>query len=64
MCVYLITVVHQDEEEVKTAHNGGCQLDVLLQALAAVIASAHRVSSSQDGGASIQSRLDEREGKS
>lgn len=40
---HLIAVVHQDEEEVKAAHDGGGQVNVLLQALAAVVAAADGV---------------------
>ncbi|KAF3858565.1 hypothetical protein F7725_011766 [Dissostichus mawsoni] len=47
-----IELVHQDEEEVEAAHDGGGHVDVLLQTLAAVVAPAHRVGCSQDGGAS------------
>lgn len=61
---YLITVVHQDEEEVEAAHDGGGQLDVLLQALAAVVAPADRVGGSQDGRASVQRGLEQTEAKS
>lgn len=61
---YLIAVVHQDEEEVKSAHDGGCQVDVLLQTLAAVVAPTDWVGGSQDGGASIQGCLAGMEAKS
>lgn len=61
---YLITLVHQDEEEVEAAHDGGGQVDVLLQTLAAVVAPTDRVGGSQDGGASIQGGLEETEAKS
>lgn len=57
VCMYLIALVHQDEEEIKAAHNGSGQVDVLLQTLAAVVASVDRVSSSQDGCASVQGSL-------
>lgn len=55
--MHLIAVVHQDEEEVETAHDGSRQVDILLQALAAVVAAAYRVGSGQDGGAGIQCGL-------
>lgn len=58
---YLITIIHQDEEEVKTAHDGGGQVDVLLQTLATVITSTNRVGGSQDGCASVQCGLKETE---
>lgn len=58
---YLVTVVHQDEEEVKAAHDGGAEVDVLFQTLAAVVAPAHRVGGSQDGCASVQGGLEEKE---
>lgn len=53
----LIAVVHQDEEEVEAAHDGGGQVDVLLQALAAVVAPSDWVGGSQDGCASVQGGL-------
>lgn len=56
---YLIAIVHQDEEKVKAAHDGGGQVDVLLQTLAAVVAPADRVRGGQDGCASIQGGLEE-----
>lgn len=55
--VHLIAVVHQDEEEVEAAHDGSRQVDILLQALAAVIAATHRVGGGQDGGAGIKCSL-------
>lgn len=58
---YLIAVVHQDEEEVKAAHDGGGQVDILLQTLAAVVAPTDRVGGSQDGRASVQGGLEETE---
>lgn len=58
---HLIAIVHQDEEEVKAAHDGSGQIDVLFQTLATVIASANRVGSSQDGRASVQGCLKKRE---
>ena len=61
---YLITVVHQDEEEVEAAHDGGGQVDVLLQTLAAVVAPTDGVGGGQDGGASVQGGLEETEVKS
>lgn len=60
----LIAVVHQDEEEVEAAHDGGGQVDVLLQTFPAVVAPSDRVGCSQDGGASIQGGLEETEAKS
>lgn len=54
---HLVAVVHQDEEEVEAAHDGGGQVDVLLQALAAVVAAADGVGRCQDGRASVQGRL-------
>lgn len=57
--MYLIAVVHQDEEEVEAAHDGGGHVDVLLQTLAAVVASTDRVGGSQDGRASVQGGLEE-----
>lgn len=62
--MYLIAVVHQDEEEVEAAHDGGGQVDVLLQALAAVVAPTDRVGGSQDGRAGVQGGLEETETKS
>lgn len=59
MCVYLITVVHQDEEEVKAAHDGGGQVDVLFETLAAVVAPSDRIGSGEDGCASVQGGLEE-----
>lgn len=61
---YLIAVVHQDEEEVEAAHDGGGQVDVLLQTLAAVVASADRVGGSQDGRTGVQGGLEQTEAKS
>lgn len=55
--MHLIAVIHQDEEEVETAHDGSRQVDILLQALAAVVAAAHRVGGGQDGGAGVQCGL-------
>lgn len=60
---YLIAVVHQDEEEVKSTHDGSSEVHVLLQALAAIVASANRVCSGENGGASVQSGLRETPGK-
>lgn len=60
---YLVAVVHQDEEEVKSTHDGSSEVDVLLQALAAIVASANRVCSGQNGGASVESGLQETQGK-
>lgn len=54
---YLIAVVHQDEEEVEATHDGGRQVDVLLQTLAAVVAPSHRVGGGEDGGAGVQRGL-------
>lgn len=62
--LYLIALVHQDEEEVKAAHDGGAQVDVLLQTLAAVVASTDGVGSSQDGRARVQGSLSEEEEQS
>lgn len=61
--VHLIAVVHQDEEEVKATHDGSGQVDVLLQALAAIVAPADRVGSGEDGCASVQGGLQETEAK-
>lgn len=61
---YLIAVVHQDEEEVKSAHDGSSEVHVLLQALAAIVASTNRVCSGENGGASVQSGLQETRGES
>lgn len=54
---HLIAVVHQDEEEVKAAHDGSRQVHVLLQTLAAIVAAAHRVGGGQDGGAGVKCGL-------
>lgn len=54
---YLVTVVHQNEEEVKTTHDRSAQVHVLFQAFAPVIASTDWVGSSQDGRAGVQSGL-------
>lgn len=62
--VHLIAVVHQDEEEVKATHDGSGQVDVLLQALAAIVAPADRVGRGEDGCASVQGGLQETEAKS
>lgn len=51
--MHLVAFVHQDEEEVEAAHDGGRQVDVLLQALAAVVAPADGVGGGQDGGAGV-----------
>lgn len=61
--MHLIAVVHQDEEEVKATHDGSGQVDVLLQALAAIVAPADRVGSGEDGCASVQGGLQETEAK-
>lgn len=63
--VHLVAVVHQDEEEVKATHDGGGQVDVLLQTLAAIVAPADGVGGGEDGCASIQGGLGggEREAK-
>lgn len=61
MLPYLIAVVHQDEEEIEAAHDGCRQVDVLLQALAAVVAPVDGVGCSQDGRASIQCGLEREE---
>lgn len=55
--MHLIAVVHQDEEEVEAAHDGSRQVDILLQTLAAIIATAHRVGGGQDGGAGVKCGL-------
>lgn len=60
---HLIAVVHQDEEEVESTHDGSSEVHVLLQALAAVVASTNRVCSGENGGASVQSGLQETRGK-
>lgn len=60
---YLIAVVHQDEEEVKSTHDGSSEVHVLLQALAAIVASTNRVRGGENGGASVQSGLQETQGK-
>lgn len=61
---YLVAVVHQDEEEVKSTHDGSSEVHVLLQALAAIVASTNWVCGSENGGASVQSGLQETRGKS
>lgn len=61
--MYLIAVVHQDEEEVKSTHDGSREVHVLLQALAAVVASTNRVRSGENGSASIQGGLQETQAK-
>lgn len=62
--MHLIAVVYQDEEEVKATHDGSSQVDVLLQALAAIVAPADRVGGGEDGCASVQGGLQETELKS
>lgn len=60
---YLVAVVHQDEEEVKSTHDGSREVHVLLQALAAVVASTNRVCSGENGSASVQGGLHETQAK-
>ena len=43
----LVAIVHQDEEQVKSAHDGGRHVDVLLEALTPVIATSIGIGSSQ-----------------
>ena len=43
----LVTVVHQDEEQVEPAHDRSSHVDVLLQTLASVVASSIRVGRGQ-----------------
>lgn len=62
--MHLVAFVHQDEEEVEAAHDGGRQVDVLLQALAAVVAPADGVGGGQDGGAGVQGGLRREEDES
>lgn len=47
-CPYLITLIHQDKEEVKAGHDGRRHVDVLLQGLCAVVSAVDRVGGSQD----------------
>lgn len=60
---YLVAVVHQDEKEVKSTHDGSCEVHVLLQTLAAIVASTDGVCSGENGGASVQGGLQETKGK-
>lgn len=60
---YLVAVVHQDEEEVKSTHDGRREVHVLLQALAAIVASPDGVCGSQNGSASVQGGLRETQAK-
>lgn len=60
---HLVAVVHQDEEEVKATHDGSSEVHVLLQALAAIVASTNGVCSGENGGASVQGGLQETQGK-
>ena len=46
----LVAVVHQDEEQVKSAHDGGRHVDVELEALAPVVPPTNRVGCCQDAG--------------
>ena len=40
---HLVALVHEDEEEIKSRHDGGRHLDVLLERLGAVIAPSYGV---------------------
>lgn len=61
--MYLVAVVHQDEEEIEATHDGSGQVDVLLQTLAAIVAPTDGVGSGEDGRASVQGGLGEKEAK-
>lgn len=61
--MYLVAVVHQDEEEVEATHDGSGQVDILLQTLAAIVAPTDGVGSGEDGRASIQGGLGGEGGK-
>ena len=53
----LVALVDENEEEIEATHDRRRHVDVLLERLAAVVASAHRVRRRQDRRARVQCRL-------
>jgi hypothetical protein len=55
---HLVALIQDHEEEVKTAHDGRADVDVLLQTPPLVVPPFDRVSRRQNGCARVQSGLD------
>lgn len=59
----LIAFVHQNEEQVKSRHDWGRHVDVLLQRLGAIVSAINWIGCSQDRSTGIQSSLNIETGK-
>lgn len=55
--IHLIAFIHQNEEEVKSGHDGGGHVDVLLQRLGTIVPAINGIGCRQDRRTGVQSSL-------
>ena len=54
---YLIALIYQNEEQVKSGHDGVRHVDIVFQRLGAIVTAINGVGCSQDGCTGIQCGL-------